>query len=190
MYFLCWVWNSQRVGFYRRAAEALNDTGTLFQALSGNGGPAVWLQPQSHTQARDISHRRSALTFLKQAARSNPEPPCGNYHISMLILLGDILSGNWINRVEFFWTKPFVFGVITAAACFLQLCSPRHAERSRQRRKGGREASQQLPPPMFLYKQKTKNPHPKRRLITFQRLHLHNLKDGKITGCKWESTAP
>lgn len=94
------------------------------------------LQPQSHTQARDISHRRSVLTFLKQATRSNPEPPCGNY-ISSLILLGDILSGNWINRVEFFWTKPFVFGVITAATCFLQLCSPRHAER--RAGSGGRE---------------------------------------------------
>lgn len=146
------------------------------------------LQPQSHTQARDISHRRSVLTFLKQATRSNPEPPCGNY-ISSLILLGDILSGNWINRVEFFWTKPFVFGVITAATCFLQLCSPRHAER--RAGSGGREGSLPTVASAHVFVQtQTKNPHPKRRLITFQRLHLHNLKDGKITGCKWESTAP
>lgn len=96
--------------------------------------------PKSSKQAKDVSRMRSVLISLKQAPLVHWRAH-GNI-CNILILLSEALHSNWVNYVEFFWTKPFVCRVDHCLWLHVSFpCPPRHSER----RGGGRGIGGRLP---------------------------------------------
>lgn len=168
------------VGRVYRRAEAL----LTLHVVSGTEwkrGLAVTATPAPQCSVLPSSSRPPG------AAQSHPVQPCTCSTNSAWRLL----SGNWVYPLEFFWIKPFVFGVpLLAAACFRQLCS-RHAEPGTN---GAEEVSHPLPQPMFPCVPRisfSQKPTPQTQTNPLSEAPHPNLNHGKIsTGYEWESTAP